>query len=134
MHLPLVIDWDKIGTILWLIDASFTVYKGIHSYTGAVMILGKGSLLSLSAKQKINTKSSTEAEIVAVDDAMDFIEWVQFFVKDQIRDINPKSPVKLIGNKTTIQQDNISTIQLKNNGKRDLVPNKQDTLTFTTST
>ena len=90
----------------------------MRSHTGAVMTLGKGVLLSLSAKQKINTKSSTEVKIVAVNDAMNFIEWVQLFVEDHIRDITPKSPVKLIGNKTTIQQDNTSAIQLRNNGKR----------------
>ena len=37
---------------------------------GAVMTLGQGALIAFSAKQKINTKSSTESEVVGVDDGM----------------------------------------------------------------
>ena len=90
----------------------------MRSHTGTVLTLGQGALLSFSSKQKINTKSSTEAEIVAVNDAMNCIEWVQLFVKEQIRNVRKDSPLRLIGNETVIQQDNTSAIQLENNGKR----------------
>lgn len=39
------------------------------------MSLGKGSPISISRKQKLNTKSSTEAELVGVDDAMALVLW-----------------------------------------------------------
>ena len=63
----------------WNIDASFAVHPDCKSHTGACLTLGHGSVLSISAKQKINTKSSTEAELVGVDDTMAFVLWMKLF-------------------------------------------------------
>jgi hypothetical protein len=74
--------------------------------------------MSMTIKQKINnTKSSTKAELVGVDDAMNFVEWIQLFVEQQIKSSNEDSVLRKIGCETIIQQDNTSTIQLKNNGQ-----------------
>ena len=73
--------------------------------------------MPMSLKQKINTKSSTEAELVGVDDAMNFIEWIQLLVGQQLKSINPDSILNKIGSDVVIQQDNTSTIQLENNGQ-----------------
>jgi hypothetical protein len=89
----------------------------MRSHTGAVLSLGQGALMSMSLKQKINTKSSTEAELVGVDDAMDFVEWIQLFVEQQLKSINEDSIIRKIGSDVVIQQDNTSTIQLENNGQ-----------------
>jgi hypothetical protein len=51
-------------SIEWYVDASFAVHQDCRSHTGAVMTLGKGSVQSISTKQKISTRSSTEAELV----------------------------------------------------------------------
>jgi hypothetical protein len=118
ISIPLVLGWDGTGQMLWSVDASFAVHKDMRSHTGAVLTLGQGALMSMSLKQKINTKSSTEAELVGVDDAMNFVEWVQLFVEQQIKSINDDSVLKKIGCDTIIQQDNTSTIQLENNGKQ----------------
>jgi hypothetical protein len=87
---------------------------------GAVLSLGQGALMSMSLEQKINTKSSTEAELVVVDDAMNFVEWmIQLFVEQQIILINDDSVLlKKIGCDVVIEQDNTSAIQLVNNGKQ----------------
>ena len=45
--------------------------------------LGKGAVYSASTKQKFNTKSSTEAELIAVDDLMPQILWTNFFIEAQ---------------------------------------------------
>jgi hypothetical protein len=74
-------------------------------------------LMPMSLKQKIDTKSSTEAELVGVDDAMTFVEWIQLFVEEQIKSINNDSILKKIGNDVVIEQDNTCTIQLENNGQ-----------------
>jgi hypothetical protein len=37
---------------------------------GAVMTMGIGAVISLSTKQKVNARSSTEAELVSVDDVI----------------------------------------------------------------
>jgi hypothetical protein len=86
----------------------------MRSHTGAVLTMGQGALLSMSIKQIINTKSSTEAELVGVDDAMNFVEWIQLFVEQQIKLINDDSILTKIGNDIVIQQENTSTIQLVN--------------------
>jgi hypothetical protein len=117
IFIPLVLGWDGTGQLTWSVDASFTVHKDMRSHTGAVLSLGQGALMSMSLKQKINTKSSTEAELVGVNDAMNFVEWVQLFVEQQNKSMNRKSILTKIGCDTVIQQDNTSTIQLENNGK-----------------
>ena len=39
-------------------------------HTGGMVTMGRGALYSASNKQKMNMKSSTEAELVGVDDLM----------------------------------------------------------------
>ena len=72
-------------------------------------------MLSISAKQKINTKSSTKAELVGVDNAMTFVMWVKHFFESQVRSINVNSPLKPLGSDLTIEQDNTSAIKLERN-------------------
>ena len=102
--------------MVWNIDASFAVHPDCKSHTGASLTLGHGSVLSLSCKQKINTKSSTEAELVGVDDAMTFVMWMKHFFGSQVKQMNKYSKLKPLGSDTTIEQDNTSAIQLERNG------------------
>ena len=53
--------------VVWSIDASFAVHPDMKSHSGMTMTMGKGAITLLSRKQKLNTRSSTEAELVAVD-------------------------------------------------------------------
>jgi hypothetical protein len=71
----LTLEVDDDFTICWWVDASFAVHHDMRSHTGATMSLGKGSPISLSRKQRLNTKSLTEAEVVGVDDAMPLVVW-----------------------------------------------------------
>jgi hypothetical protein len=89
----------------------------MRSHTGVVLSLGQGALMSMFLKQKINTKSSTEAKLVAVDDAMNFVEWIQLFVEEQTKSLEDRSIIKKFRIDTVIQQDNTSTIQLENYGQ-----------------
>jgi len=77
----------------------------MRSHTGATMILGKGSPYSISSKQKINTVSSTEAELVGISDAMKLIIWTRLFIESQGYSVTDN----------VLYQD---TILLANNGKR----------------
>ena len=78
-------------------------------------MMGYRAVLSISSKQKINTKISTEAELVGVDNAMTFVMWMKHFFELQVKDLsNPK--FNQYGNHIIIEQDNTSAIQLKRNG------------------
>jgi len=63
----------------WWVDSSYAVHPDMKSQTGIYMTLGKGATYTASCKQKLNTKSSTEAELVAVDDAMGQVLWTRHF-------------------------------------------------------
>jgi hypothetical protein len=65
--------WDESGILTWSVNASFAVHMDMRSHTGMALTLGQGALISGSYKQKISTKSSTESELVGVDDGMPFI-------------------------------------------------------------
>jgi len=48
------------------------------------MSLVKGGTYTSSCKQRLNTKSSTEADLVAIDDAMAQILWTRHFLAVQV--------------------------------------------------
>ena len=69
--------------------------------------MGTGLPISSSTKQKLNTRTSTESEIVGVDDFMPSIIWTRNFLNAQDYDVTKK----------IIFQDNKSAILLEKNGK-----------------
>ena len=103
----LTLEADDSQTIYWFIDAAFAVHTDMKSHTGAMMSLGKGASIADSTKQKVNSRSSTEAELNAVDDKIGKVLWVKKFLEAQ--------GFKVMVN--IIYQDNESTIKLSNNGK-----------------
>jgi hypothetical protein len=64
----LVLGADDLTIMKTWVDASYGVHKDFKSHTGAVVSFGRGAVMCKSAKQKLNTKSSTEAELVGVSD------------------------------------------------------------------
>ena len=70
--------------------------------------IGKGFIVSHSGKQKLNTKSSTEGELVGTNDASTLILWTKLFMEAQGYEIV----------ENILYQDNKSTILLLENGKR----------------
>ena len=70
--------------------------------------MGTGGAYVKYSKQKLNTKSSTEAELVGVDDVMTQVIWNRYFLKEQGYMIHDN----------VIYQDNQSAIRLDNNGRR----------------
>jgi len=98
---------DDSNSIKWHIDAAFAVHKDFKSHSGATMTLGAGTVCSISTKQKVNTRSSTESEKVAVDDVLSKVLWTKLFIESQ--GFTVKTNV--------IYQDNTSSIKLEENGK-----------------
>jgi hypothetical protein len=71
------------------------------------MTLGQGAICSTSRKQKINTKSSTETELVAVDDFLGDVLRMRYFLEAQGYSIDSN----------IIFQDNMSSLSLEKNGR-----------------
>jgi hypothetical protein len=103
---------DDQQSAKWYVDAAFGVHPDFKSQTGATMTMGKGSILSYSKKQKINTRSSTEAELVAADDIVGAMVWTKLFLEEQ------GYPLK----ENTLYQDNTSAILLESNGRKSVGP------------
>ena len=118
INLPLVLGWDETGNLVWSIDASFAVHMDMKSHTGYCLTMGTGAVVSGPTKQKITTRSSTESELVGVDDTITFIEWISMFMKGQVKDYPDDDPLKSLGTKNLAKQDNTSTIKLARNGRR----------------
>ena len=66
----LTLEWENTNIIEWSADAAFAVHSDCKSHSGYAMTAGKGYLQAASKKQKLNTRSSAEAELIAADDAM----------------------------------------------------------------
>ena len=104
----LTLKADNMRVIKWFVDASFAVHADFKSHTGAVMTLGGGAVQSISRKQKLNTKSSTEAELVGADDAAVMILWTKLFMEAQGYNVD----------NNILYQDNKSAILLEVNGQQ----------------
>ena len=99
---------SDLHTVKWHVDASFAVHPDFKSHTGGTMTFGEGSVLSHCRKQKLNTRSSTEAELVGADDVATMIFWTKHFLEEQGYDVT----------NNILYQDNKSTILLQENGRK----------------
>lgn len=95
-----------LGLTAW-IDASFGVHSDGKSHSGILIQLAGGPIYAGSRKQRRVTKSSAEAELVALSNGGSQVEWCRNFLSSQGR---PEEP-------TIIFQDNESTIKMVKNGK-----------------
>jgi hypothetical protein len=83
-ELKLTLSADNLHCIKWYVDANFAVHPDYKSHTGATMSYGDGdgAVQSISRKQKLNTRSSTESELVGVDDVSVVILWTKLFLEE----------------------------------------------------
>jgi hypothetical protein len=70
-------------TIKWSVDVAFAVHPDFKSHTGAVMMFDQGAIQTQLQKQKLNTHSSAEAELVGGDDTIMMILWTKHFMEAQ---------------------------------------------------
>ena len=107
MEMPLILGADGTGVLNWYVDASFAVHANMRGHTGGGLTMGRGYPIVCSTKQKLNTRSSTESELVGVDDMMPSILWTRYFLREQGYRVSDN----------IIFQDNKSTMLLERNGK-----------------
>jgi hypothetical protein len=106
-ELPLTLAADGTGVLSWYVDASFAVHPDMKGHSGGAMTMGTGFPLDKSTKHRLNTRSSTESEIVAVDDLIPQILWVRLFLKAQGFTVSDN----------ILYQDNKSAMLLETNGR-----------------
>ena len=107
LYMKLKLSADNFSTISWYVDASYGIHWDSRGHTGMMLTVGKGAAMSFSSKQKINTRSSTEAELVGIDQAFASIMWGKHFIEAQGYTVEHN----------ILFQDNQSTILLARNGR-----------------
>ena len=106
INFELVISCEELKNLTWYIDGSYAVYDDMKGQSGSLLMIGKNAVLSQSNKQKVNTRSSMETELNAVDDSLPTVQWASLFMKDQGYDLE-----------TVVKEDNRSTMLLMKNGR-----------------
>jgi hypothetical protein len=72
IYMPLILRANSLNIVKWWVDASYAAHGDCKGHTGATMSMGMGmgmgmgSITGISKKQKINTRSSTELELVGL--------------------------------------------------------------------
>ena len=107
IKMPQIIKADNLSILKTWVDASYAIHDDMRSHTGGVVGFdGLGIISMKSTKQKLNTKSSTEAKVIG---ASDFLPWTlctSHFLKEQGYHLDS----------SIFYQDNQSTIKLERNG------------------
>jgi hypothetical protein len=103
---------DNIEDLTVYADASYGTHNNHKSHTGFLIKLGTQNAISApihfrSSKQKLTATSSTEAEIIALAEAVKSTIWIRNLLIELGYKIRP----------TRVLQDNKSTITVSNNGK-----------------
>jgi hypothetical protein len=101
----LTLVYTNLDQLTWYIDGSYASHMDMKGQSGAVLVTGNCAVLFKSSKQKVNTYSSTETKLIAVDDVLPTIQWTKNFMKEQGYDLD-----------TEIKEDNRSTMLLMKNG------------------
>jgi hypothetical protein len=107
-----VLGADDMGRMRSWVDADFAVHPDMKSHTGGVISFGRGGLACKSGKQKLVTKSSTEAETVGASDYLPNTLWAQMILEAQGYSVR----------ESYFEQDNESAIKLETNGRTSAGP------------
>ena len=115
IHLKRIIGADNLHSLFTWIDASYAVHPNMRSHTGGCMSMGLGTIHCKSSKQKLNTKSSTEAEVVGLSEYSPYNLWLVNFMNEQGYYLQTND----------IFQDNQSAIRMERNGRNSCTGNSR---------
>ena len=110
-----ILGANSLSNLLTWIDASYAPHDDMRSHTGGGMSLGHGTIHTKSSKQKLNTKSSTEAELVGMSDYLPYNIWMTNFLHEQGYPLSSN----------VIFQDNQSAIKMEINGRNSCTGNSR---------
>ena len=78
-----ILGADGLEILQTLVDASCSTHEVMKSHTGGIMSMGHGVIHNKCSTQKLNTKSSTEAELVGAIDYIPYTLWTKNFLEEQ---------------------------------------------------
>ena len=110
-----VIGVSSLKTLVTWVDAAYAVYGNMRSQTGGMSSFGLGAIQTKSSKQKINAKSSTEAELIGVSEVLPYNIWMTNFLKAQGYELE----------ENILMQDNMSAIKMEKNGRKSCTGNSR---------
>ena len=102
-----IIGENDLKSIFTWIDVAYAVNIDTRSQTGWAISLGLGVLHAKCSKQKLNVKSSTEAELVGASEYIPYNLWLVLFMSEQGYKIKDN----------VLYQDNRSTMLMLKNGR-----------------
>ena len=97
------------------IDASHLVHANMRGVTGGVTSMGHGVVHGRAAKQKMNSRSSCETELIGVYEYLPYNIWFCHFMKAQGYEIQ----------NNVLYQDNQSAIKIEKNGRNSCTGNSR---------
>ena len=101
-NLPLILSTNGSVILKWWIDGSFAVHTNMRGHTVGGLSMERGFTIVSSTKHNLNTRSSTETKIAAVDYCMPAVLWDRYWLDAQGYDVFGK----------IVYQDNKSAILL----------------------
>jgi hypothetical protein len=110
-----ILGADSLDTLYTWVDASHAVHMNMRGHTGGIISMGKGMLHCKSSTQKINTKSTTESELVGVSEYLPYDIWYILFFGAQGYKIK----------QNILFQDNESAIKMEINGRNSCTGNSR---------
>eukprot|EP00957_Ditylum_brightwellii_P048711 3695906-Ditylum_brightwellii.AAC.1 len=78
-----VIGAQSLTNVYAWIDAAYAVHDNMRSHVVGEISMGYGLLTGKSEMEKLNVKSSTEAELVGLAEYLPYNIWLLMFLKEQ---------------------------------------------------
>ena len=103
----LTLEMNDKPLVTAFIDAAYGIHADAKGHTGMAITIGKGTVNAKSTKQKLVSKSSSEAELIALSDSTSQVIWTRDFLIHQGYEMGAAD----------IMQDNKSTIMLAEKGR-----------------
>jgi hypothetical protein len=110
-----VVAADDLSKLLTWVDASYAIHHDMRGHTGGAMSFGTGIIHGKASKQKLNTKSSTETEVVGASDYLPYNMWMQNFMEAQGYTLS----------ENVYYQDNQSAMLMEKNGRNSCTGNSR---------
>ena len=110
-----VIAADDLSKLLTWVDASYAIHHDMRGHTGGAMSFGTGIIHGKASKQKLNTKSSTETEVVGASDYLPYNIWMRHFMEAQGYSLK----------NNVYYQDNQSAMKMEKNGRNSCTGNSR---------